>query len=74
MLKDNELEKIAGGMSQKELIDYINNSWKIIPEEIRNKIIEKYISSGKPATYKLIKYYIERNHMDYLNPLLDMFK
>lgn len=74
MLKDDELKSVTGGLSQKEFIEYINNYWKIIPEEIRNKIIDTYITLGKAATIKLIKNYIEKTHMDYLSPLLDILK
>lgn len=73
-LKDEELEKVNGGLSQKETIDYINKNWQIIPEEIRNKIIDTYITLGAPATIKLIQHYIDKSHMDYLAPLLDLFR
>ena len=73
-LKDEELEKVNGGLSQKETIDCINKNWQIIPEEIRNKIIDTYITLGPPATIKLIQHYIDKSHMDYLAPLLDLFR
>lgn len=73
-LENEDLEKVNGGMSQKEIIDHINNNWKIIPEDIRNKIIETYEKLGCAATYKLILYYIEKTNLDYLSPLLDLFR
>lgn len=75
-LADEELEAVTGGsrLTRKEIADCINTEWTTIPGSVRSSIIEKYTKSGSAATYRLIKDYIEKFHMDDLTLMLDMFK
>ena len=73
-LKDEELEKVTGGMTSEEVSDYLKKFWAFVPEEIRNKIVEVYEKSGNLAAYSFLKKLIEEKHLDLLNPLLDLFK